>query len=80
MIEEGNFGYVEVIAGKHKGKIGYYDDDELRYCIVYFDTPFKSAYFRLKPSSLVKTDTPHLPTERLFKDMPEFCSNVGIVR
>lgn len=45
------YGIVAITAGRHKGKIGYYDDDELG-CIVYFDRPMLDGYFVVKPSSM----------------------------
>ena len=43
------FGIVSVVKGKHKGKVGYYDDDELDdngklKAVVYFGEPFESQY------------------------------------
>ncbi len=42
-VQEGDYGMVEVIKGKHKGKIGYYDDvADNGKAIVYFGKPFES--------------------------------------
>ena len=38
------FGPVYIAGGRHLGKIGYYDDDEGKKAIIYFDVPFISDY------------------------------------
>ena len=43
-VDEIPFGHVYIAGGKHKGKIGYYDDDDGKRAIVYFDVPFISEY------------------------------------
>jgi hypothetical protein len=40
--KQDDYGPVKVIKGKQKGKVGYYDDDEGGYAIVYFGEPFNS--------------------------------------
>lgn len=47
-IEKGDldYGIVTVVAGRLKGKIGYYDDDdEDQMGIVYFGKPFAGGYY-----------------------------------
>jgi hypothetical protein len=43
-VEQGDYGPVRAWAGEHKGKEGYYDDDEDRMAVVYFGTPFLTGY------------------------------------
>lgn len=46
---------VKVIKGKHKGKIGYYDDETSDYAIVYFGEPFLSPYYYIPFENLEKS-------------------------
>jgi len=45
MIQDGDYGVVVVNAGQHKGKVGYYDDDDMKSAIVYFDDVLEGEYF-----------------------------------
>jgi len=39
-----DFGLVRVKCGKHKGKVGYFDDDKFGSGIVYWGMPWMSDY------------------------------------
>jgi hypothetical protein len=66
MIDEGDFGPVKVIAGRHKGKVGYYDDDDTeRSAIVYFGVPFVEPPTIIPRRFLESTAAEHLPSARL---------------
>ena len=55
------YGRVFIIAGRWKGRRGFYDDDEGSYCVVYPDGV--NGYVLVRPSSLVEApdeeDTVH---------------------
>jgi hypothetical protein len=77
------FGPVEVIKGKFKGKIGYYDDDDwdekdCNVAVVYFDEPFSGPYYLLSHSWLKPTTVRHLPLERWIRENPELARQMGI--
>ena len=78
-VQEGDYGMVEVIKGKHKGKIGYYDDvaDDGK-AIVYFGRPFESEYYRIPHSFLIKTEKRNLEIEEWVRDNPENARKFGI--
>lgn len=65
-----------VVKGKHKGKIGYYDDDdpgeddEPGDAIVYFGEPFESEYVLLKHADLEPTDVKSVHLERWKRRYP----------
>jgi hypothetical protein len=56
VIEQGDYGPALVTAGVHRWRVGYYDDDEGAYAIVYFGVPFLSWYELVARSALVATD------------------------
>lgn len=49
-----SFGPVEILAGKHKGRRGYYDDDTDRYALVYLEYPCLGPYVLVRTSSIKK--------------------------
>jgi len=59
----GKYGLVKIIGGKHKGKFGYYDDDEYSYSnkvmsIVYFGEMFdNSTYYCINPKYITDNYT-----------------------
>ena len=81
MIERGSYGPVRVVAGRHKGKTGYYDDDNDygTAAIVYFGEPFTSGYFCLRYSSLEPFDGAHLPLQKYARDHPDIVSELNVV-
>jgi len=78
-VQEGDYGMVEVIKGKHTGKIGYYDDvADNGKAIVYFGRPFESKYYRIPPSFLIKTEKRNLAIEEWVRDNPENAKKFGV--
>jgi TIR domain len=56
-----NWGLVKILGGKHKGKIGYYDDDEGARSVVYFGSPMILPYYQtVAKRHLGKVYTPDL--------------------
>jgi hypothetical protein len=49
-----NGGVVAIIAGKHKGRTAYYDDDSDRYAYVYFGSPPGPEWARVRYTSMRK--------------------------
>ncbi|MCX6125197.1 MAG: hypothetical protein NTV34_10710 [Proteobacteria bacterium] len=74
--EELSYGAVAVIDGEHAGKIGYYDDDEGSFAIVYFGKPFESEY-HLVPREKLRNVT-SLEHEKFKREYPELCDQMGI--
>jgi len=74
-----DYGIVEIIGGKFKGLVGYYDDDEgQKYAIVYFGR-FPIDGYELVPHKYLRpTKKKFLPMERLKKDHPALCALMGI--
>jgi len=63
--EDLEYGSVIVTKGRHKGRIGYYDDDEGG-CIVFFgDIHLVNYYHKIKPSALSNTISTRKLLERL---------------
>ncbi len=74
--EEVCYGAVAVIDGEHAGRIGYYDDDEGSFAIVYFGKPFESEY-KLVPREILRNIT-SLEQEKFKREYPELCDRMGI--
>jgi hypothetical protein len=68
------------LAGRHVGKVGYYDDenDKGDAAIVYFGDPFKSTYYEIPFASLEHVDMKHFGLERLKRDHPELARYLGL--
>jgi hypothetical protein len=58
-VDEGEYGPVYISAGRHRGRIGYYDDDELKSGFVYF-----GDYFTASESALIQRRYFKYPTVR----------------
>lgn len=72
-----NYGAVLVIKGKHKNKIGYYDDDYSdTKGIVYFGEPFVSDYALINLEYL--QNIIYVPHEIFKKNNKELCEKMGI--
>jgi hypothetical protein len=69
-VREGEYGPIVVREGKHKGRVGYYDD-EGNLAIVYFGTPFESNYVLIRRSWLRKTAVTPLALEQWKREYPE---------
>lgn len=50
--EPGDYGVVCVMRGPHKGRMGFYDDDDMRLAIVYFGYPCMSSNAEIRRSWL----------------------------
>lgn len=50
--EEGDYGVVFITAGKHKGKLAYYDNDEGSKAVIYLGPPFAGPYYMVSHKSL----------------------------
>ncbi len=74
--DEVSYGAVAVVDGEHSGKIGYYDDDEGSFAIVYFGKPFQSEYY-LVPREKLRNVT-SLEHERFKRENPELCDVMRI--
>ena len=75
----GDFGVVRVIAGRFKGRTGYYDDDDTeKTAIVYFGTPFESEPEFIRQAYLEKTDDAHLPLEEWLRKHPNVARHMGV--
>lgn len=74
------YGAVEITGGKHKGLIGYYDDDDWGSdrAVVYLDIPFLTDYVLIPMKYLKNTEAKHLPTEALKKKNPAGCRLLGL--
>lgn len=77
-LEEGSFGPVTVWAGEHKGKTGYYDDDQGASAIVYFEEPFKAPFAVIQRRWLAPTDK-HLPTITFMDQNAREASRAGVI-
>ena len=76
-LEEGSFGPVAVWAGEHKGKVGYYDDDQGGSAIIYFDKLF-TEYALIQRRWLTPTKS-HKGAEEFAKTFPNEAARMGIV-
>lgn len=80
-MSELTYGVVRVIRGRHKGKIGYYDDDaDGRHAIVYFGTPFVSPYYLIRHTSLEACDEPWSPLDDWLTAYPGIAAQMGVGR
>ena len=77
-VSQGGYGPVVIIAGKHQGRVGYYDNDEGRKAVVYFGEPFNSDFVLIPLRHLRKTDVTPLELERFKRKHPELAKYVGV--
>jgi len=77
-VRAGEYGPIVVCKGKHKGRVGYYDDDEGDLGIVYFGTPFDSEYVLIRRSWLKKTPITPLALEKWKREYPELVKRLMI--
>jgi hypothetical protein len=77
-VKEGEYGPIVVNEGEHKGKVGYYDDDEGNLAIVYFAEPFDSEPVLIERSSLRKTAVTLLALEKWKRDYPNLAKRFDI--
>ena len=74
-VERGNYGPVRIRKGRHKGKLGYYDDDfggegRAAKAIVYLGEPFESDYILVSRKDLEKVDVASIRLERWKRRYP----------
>jgi len=80
MLKRGDWGPVKVIAGKYKGRTGYYDEDDDTVnpkAIVYLGVPFKEDYVLISRRFLEPTDE-HRPLTELAKTSPDAVNSLGV--
>ena len=76
MVEQGDYGPVLILRGRHQGKVGYYDDDDDG-AIVYLGAPFSSDAVRLKHSSIQKIDAKSAELEKWKRRYPWLAKRSG---
>jgi hypothetical protein len=74
-VERGDYGPVRILVGRHKGSLGYYDDDlgsdrRPGRAIVYLGEPFLSDYILIRRADLEKVTATHLGLERWKRKYP----------
>jgi hypothetical protein len=77
----GNYGLVRITAGRHKGKIGYYDnEDERGKAIVYLEGSqlLSADYVSIAFRSLERIEITSLNTERFKREHPGLAKAAGI--
>jgi hypothetical protein len=84
-ITPGDYGPVQVISGRYRGRVGYYDNDEDldrggSRAVVYFDVPFLFGPRFIKHEYLVPTKVAPAALERLARHAPHIMRRFGIVR
>lgn len=68
-----------MIRGQHKGKTGYYDDDETeKSAVVYLGIPFVESSVRIPRSWLESYDGPLLSIEKFAQEHPEITAILGV--
>lgn len=70
----GDYGNVLIKKGKYKDQIGFYDDDDGDYAIVYLGEPFFSDYKLIKHEYLERTELPNIHVQKFKKR----CEDNGI--
>lgn len=78
MIEKGRYGPVLCLRGRHRGRVGYYDNDEGNGAIVYFGVPFEDEYVIVPYSWLEPTDTVPLGLARWIARDPGLADLMGV--
>ena len=74
-IERGDYGPVRIRKGRHKGTLGYYDDDldgeeRAAKAIVYLGEPFESDYILLSRKDLEQVDLESIHPQRWKRKYP----------
>lgn len=75
-----DFGPVVVIGGRHRGKLGYFDDEEPsgELAVVYFGEPFVEDYELVQRRHLVSVDITLMSLERYRRDAPDLYAVMGL--
>jgi hypothetical protein len=75
------YGVVRIVRGRHRGQLGYYDDDEDGYALVYLGAPFASPLVRVRYTSLVPCDDePFGPLDEWLLAYPGLATQLGVGR
>jgi hypothetical protein len=77
-VPQGGYGPVVIVTGEHRGRVGYYDNDEGKNAIVYFGEPFMLGYVLIPRRYLRKTDVTPLEFERFKRRYPEVARLAGV--
>jgi len=83
-VERGDYGPVTILKGPHKGKLGYYDDDDLGSerrpgkAIVYLGEPFESDYIVIRHADLEKVTAKNIDLERWKRKYPWLARQLGL--
>ena len=82
--EETSYGNVEITAGKHKGKLAYYDDEDRdsygRPCgIIYLGQPFLSDYILLPFGNFKLSLKENKEVNKFEKNNPLVAESIGLV-
>jgi hypothetical protein len=77
-VRQGGYGPVVIVEGTHRGRVGYYDNDEGRKAVVYFGEPFNSDYVLIPRRYLRKTDVTPLELEKFKRRYPDVARFVGV--
>ncbi len=76
-VDAGDYGPVLITRGKHKGTVGYYDDDD-RGAIVYLGEPFVANAVRLRRSDLTKIDAKSAAVEKWKREHRWLARQLGV--
>jgi len=77
----GNYGVVRITAGTHKGKLGYYDnEDERGKAIVYLEGSrlLSAEYVSIAFRNLARVEVTSLNIERFKREHPGLARAAGI--
>jgi hypothetical protein len=79
-VRKGDYGPVLVTKGSFKARVGYYDDDNEGFAVVYFGRPFDSPYELIRRQYLTKTMVLPLELERWIRENPDLAHAIGVKR
>ncbi len=77
-VNVGEYGPVLILRGEHDGQIGYYDDDEAAFAVVYLGEPFESDYVLINRADLQKVHAKSLHLERWKRKYPWLVKHLGL--
>ena len=77
-VQRGDYGPVLIVAGKFKGRVGYYDDDDGLYAFVHMGKPFESHLARARLTSLRKIPVTPLDLARWTREHPDLAEILDI--
>ena len=79
MIESGDWGPVRVTGGRHRGKLGYYDDDASEKTAIVYLGAITDGYTLIRRSCLDKADAPTEFVEHYARQWPTVVKMLGMV-